>query len=308
MSRDNTWLLLVLVLLGAGWGATMPLSKIAVSTGHQPLGLVFWQLAIAVVILGAITLCQGRRLPVGPAQLRMYVVIALLGTILPNSASYAAAVHLPAGLLSIIISLVPMFAFPIALVMGLEGFSLRRFLGLLCGMCAVLLIVGPDASLPERAMIAFIPLAMIAPFFYGLEGNVVARWGTAGVGPVRLLLGSSVVGVLIAGPLAALTGQWVTPWAAPGAPEAALAASSVIHAVVYAIYVWLVGRAGAVFAAQVSYLVTGFGVVWAMLFLGERYSLWLWAALALMFIGLTLVQPKRPAPVETAGKGRDDRP
>mgnify|MGYP000559028898 CR=1 FL=1 len=30
----------------------------------------------------------------------------------------------------------------IALVMGLEGFSLRRFLGLLCGMCAVLLIAG----------------------------------------------------------------------------------------------------------------------------------------------------------------------
>jgi drug/metabolite transporter (DMT)-like permease len=39
--------------------------------------------------------------------------------------------------------------------------------------------------------------------------------------------------------------------------------------VVYAGYVWLVGRAGAVFAAQVAYLVTLFGVFWAMLILGE---------------------------------------
>ncbi|MDU8942296.1 DMT family transporter [Ovoidimarina sediminis] len=307
MSRETFGLFLVLVLLGAGWGSTMPLSKIVVSTGHQPLGLVFWQLFIAVLILGAITFFQGKTLPMGLAQIRMYTVIALLGTILPNSASYAAAVHLPAGLLSIIISLVPMFAFPIALVMGLERFSLRRFAGLMCGVGAVILIVGPEASLPERAMIAFIPLAMIAPFFYGLEGNVVARWGTAGVGPVRLLLGASVVGVILAAPLAVLSGHWVNPFAAPGAPEAALAASSVIHAVIYAVYVWLLGRAGAVFAAQVAYLVTGFGVVWAMVLLGERYSAWLWAALALMFVGLTLVQPKRPVPVETAPDRRDDR-
>jgi drug/metabolite transporter (DMT)-like permease len=30
-----------------------------------------------------------------------------------------------------------------------------------------------------------------------------------------------------------------------------------------------------------------------MLFYGERHSPWVWAALALMFAGLTLVKPKR---------------
>ena len=69
-------------------------------------------------------------------------------------------------------------------------------------------------------------------------------------------------------------------------------ASAVIHGLVYTGYVWIIGRAGAVFAAQVSYLVMGFGVVWAMLFLGERYSLWVWAAFAVMLIGLALVQPR----------------
>jgi drug/metabolite transporter (DMT)-like permease len=38
--------------------------------------------------------------------------------------------------------------------------------------------------------------------------------------------------------------------------------------------------------------VTGFGVLWSILFLGERYSGWLWAALALMLLGLFFVQPR----------------
>jgi len=47
-----------------------------------------------------------------------------------------------------------------------------------------------------------------------------------------------------------------------------------------------------VFSSQVSYLVTGWGIVWSMLFLGERYSLWVWAAFALMITGILLVRPR----------------
>jgi drug/metabolite transporter (DMT)-like permease len=53
-----------------------------------------------------------------------------------------------------------------------------------------------------------------------------------------------------------------------------------------------VGRAGSVFAAQVSYLVTGFGVVWAMLILNESYGSSFWYAFCLMLVGLFLVQPR----------------
>ena len=68
----------------------------------------------------------------------------------------------------------------------------------------------------------------------------------------------------------------------------------------------MVGRAGAVFAAQASYLVTGFGVIWAMLLLGERYSGWVWAAMALMFAGLFMVQPRRSLVLVSGGKAVQD--
>jgi drug/metabolite transporter (DMT)-like permease len=291
---------LALLLMGAGWGVTAPLSKLAVSTGHQPLGLVFWQMFVAALLLGAIVWARGGRLRLGRRQVVLYVAIALLGTIFPNSASYRAAAHLPAGVMSIVIAMVPMFAFPIALALGLDRFSLARLLGLCLGLGGVALLVGPEASLPERAMVAFIPLALIAPFFYGIEGNFVAKFGTAGLDPIAVLFGASVFGAAFSLPLALGFGQWVNPLAQPGLAEAALLASALIHALVYSAYVWMVGRAGAVFAAQVAYLVTIFGVGWSMLLLGEAYSAYIWGALGLMLAGMFLVQPRDP---EEFGRG-----
>lgn len=291
MSR-NLGPMFALLIIGAGWGITSPLSKIAVSTGHQPLGLVFWQMVIGAVLLGAIVFVRGGRLALGRRQITLYLAIAFLGTILPNTASYRAAAHLPAGVMSIVIAMVPMFAFPIALALGQDRFSIARVVGLGLGLGGVALLVGPEASLPDRAMVAFIPLALIAPFFYGLEGNFVGKFGTAGLDPIEVLFGASVFGAVLSFPLALGFGHWLNPLGGFGAPESALVLSSIVHALVYAGYVWLVGRAGAVFAAQVSYLVTIFGVGWAMLILDEAYSGYIWGALGLMLLGMFLVQPR----------------
>ena len=299
---ERVWLIALLVLFGAGWGATQPLAKISVSEGYPHFGLIFWQLVISGMLLGVLVILRGRPLPFGRPQVVMYVVIALIGTVLPNAASFQAAVHLPAGILSILLSLVPIFAFPIAILMATDRFGWLRLLGLICGLAGVALIVGPDASLPERAMIAFVPLVLVAPIFYGLEGNVVAKFGTAGLDPIQLLCGASIIGAAIALPLALGTGHFIDPLPPWGRPDYALLAGSVIHAVVYCGYVWIVGRTGAVFAAQVSYLVTGFGIMWAMLLLDERYSVWIWGALALMFVGLFLVQPRRSSALVPAPK------
>lgn len=72
---------------------------------------------------------------------------------------------------------------------------------------------------------------------------------------------------------------------------AALVAAAVLNVVAYSGYVWLIGRAGAVFASLIAYLVTGFGVVFARLLLGETYSALVWASLALMVAAIALVQP-----------------
>lgn len=285
----------VLVILGCGWGLTMPLTKVAVSTGYQPLGLIFWQLLISVLVLGAVQLWRRRPLPISLKTLGFCAFIAIIGTLLPNSASYRAAAHLPAGILSIAVATVPMFAFPIALALRNDRMSGLRLFGLCLGLVGVALIALPEASLPDPAMSIWVAVALIGPICYGIEGNVVAKWGTAGLGPIQALLGASMIGLCVAGPLAWTGGVFITPAWPPASADLAMFGTGIIHAVVYTSYVWLVGRAGSVFAAQVAYLVTGFGVVWSMLLLGERYPPTVWAALLAMLAGLALVQPRRNA-------------
>ncbi|KAA9010215.1 DMT family transporter [Histidinibacterium aquaticum] len=310
--RETAGLLALLALLGAGWGLTTPLTKIAVRDGYGAVGLVFWQLALGAVVLGLVQLLRRRPLVlVSGRALAFGTLIALTGTILPNSASYQAANHLPAGIMAIAVSAVPMFAFPIALALGMDRLSALRVLGLALGLGGVALIALPEASLPAGAAAPWVLVALFAPFCYAVEGNVVARWGTAGMGPIQTLFAASVIGAILSAPLALATGQFITPRWPLGEADLALIALAVIHAVVYAGYVWLVGRAGSVFAAQVAYLVTGFGVLWSMLMLGERYATTVWLALALMLAGVALVQPRRrrplaPGPVPVKDRLRPD--
>ncbi|MEL6465013.1 MAG: DMT family transporter [Pseudomonadota bacterium] len=297
----------VLTLLGAGWGLTMPLTKIAVSTGYQHFGLLFWQMTIGAGVMTLIAITRRLHLPWGRAQLRVYIIIALIGSVLPNSASYQAAVYLPSGIMSILLSMIPIWAFPIALILALDRFEWRRFAGLIVGLAAVLLIVLPNANMSGNIPIFWVGVGLISGLFYAFEGNYVARWGTAGLDAVQVLWGASIVGAVIALPLALLSGQWIDPRPPYGTADIAQVISATMHVLVYAGYVWLVGRAGPVFAVQVSFLVTLFGVFWARLILDEAYAPTVWAALCLMLLGMFLVKPRTGRVEDSAALGDSAR-
>lgn len=282
----------ILVVLGIGWGGTQPLGKIAASTGHQPFGLILWQLVVCVLVLGALTLVRGKRLPLTGAALRFYTVVAVLGTLVPNYTFYLSVSHLPAGIMSIIIASIPLIAFPMALALGMDRFSLSRLGGLALGLAGVGVIALPGAALPDPAMAAWLPVAMVGPLFYAIEATYVARTGIGTMDAIQAMLGASVVGLVLCIPLALMTGQGFVPPLPLGRAEWALIASSALHSVLYATYVWLAARAGAVFASQTSYVVTVAGVFWAMLILGERLTSGIWIAAALMIGGLFLVRPR----------------
>lgn len=293
MKQGRLFYALFLTAIGVGWGATQPLGKIAASTGHQPFGLIFWQLVVCVVVLGAMTLIRRKGLPLHRAAVQFYVVVAFLGTLIPNFTFYLSVARLPAGVMSIIISTIPLIAFPIALALGMDRFSWRRIAGLLLGLFGVLLIALPKASLPDPAMAAFLPLAMVGPLFYALENTYVARYGLSGMDAVQAMFGASLVGLIFCVPLMLLMGHWFPMPLPPGRPELALIVGSAMHALLYASFVWIAARAGSVFASQSSYLTTVAGVVWAMLILGERFSPWVFAAGAVMLAGMALVQPRQ---------------
>ena len=112
------WLMLVLV--GAAWGLTLPLLRVAVSTGYQPLGLILWQNVIMAAMLLALLRLMGKPLPLAWRHLGLFTAVAFFGAILPGYFSFLTAADLPAGVRSIIIAIVPMFVLPMALLLGIE--------------------------------------------------------------------------------------------------------------------------------------------------------------------------------------------
>lgn len=197
--------------------------------------------------------------------------------------------------------MMPLFAFPIAPALGTDKFLARRTAGLGLCLLGLLLLVGPEASLPDPARAAWFPRAMVAPFFNGIVGTYVARFAMAGIEAPQALTGVLPLGAALALPWVRALGLRVDPRPPWGARETALVASSAIHAADGLGCAWLVRAAGAVLAGQTACLITLFGIARSMLLLGEAYSPFISSALAAMLAGIYLVQPRRERPGGKAG-------
>lgn len=288
----------ILLSCGAIWGATVPLMKISVSTGHQPMGLIFWQVCIVSIVLGAVVIWRRERVPLRLNHIGYYGLIGAIGTVIPSSVSYVVAAKLPAGVLGLLLATVPMFSLLIAVAIRSERFQARRMAGIALGVTAMMLLAIPEARLPGAGMALVLLLGLFAPLCYGMEGNIVERLAPANLSPLAVVFASSVIAIPVAGAIAWQSGTWVDltqPW---GAPEWALLGNSLGHAVAYTGYVALVALAGAVFSSQIAYVVTAGAILASLVFLGESYPASTWAAIAMMMGGLALVQPAKwtPAP------------
>jgi drug/metabolite transporter (DMT)-like permease len=286
----------MLIACGAAWGLTLPLIRMAALSGHRPFGILLWQQVVMAATCLVLVFVLGQRLPRAPRHLDLFAGVSVFGAVLPGYFTYQTAADIPAGVRAILIAIAPMCVLIMAIGLRFEQPEARRALGVLLGAAAIVLITLPGAGLTPHIGLVVILLALIAPVSYGVEANFLAWRGADGLHPFQLLFGASLVGIALSWPLAVATGQTVDLARGWGIAEWAIVAAGVLNAIAYAGYVWLVGAAGSVFASQIAYLVTGFGVIWSKLLLHESYSAWIWAAFALMLAGVALVQPRAAVP------------
>ena len=60
--KQNKIYYLALFLMGAAWGTVFPITKIAMSGGYNPFGIMVWQMVIGIIFMGAITLARRKKL------------------------------------------------------------------------------------------------------------------------------------------------------------------------------------------------------------------------------------------------------
>jgi len=296
-----------LLATGLSWGATVSLATLATADGHHPMSIALWNAGIGLVILSALLLLRGKRPPLDRRWLIFYAVTGLIGTAAPHTLTFFAADNLPAGPRAVVYALIPMMTLLGGVLIGLERARLKRFAGLLVGFLAVGLMIDPNfrAAGPDHVFWMLCALAAVA--CYAVENLYVAKRRPPHVDTPTMLWGVTFASTLWLAPALAAADLPILPPRAIDRDEIALIAMAALHLGAYGGLFFMIQRAGAVFASQVSYIVTPAGVLWGLVLLDESLSLRVALATGLVLIGLSLIRPNPIAPPATTAPSSPPR-
>jgi DNA-binding response OmpR family regulator/drug/metabolite transporter (DMT)-like permease len=289
----------LLLALGCLYGLLTPLSRIASFSDASAWLLAFWMNLLGAAMLLAIALPRFRKVAIGPRDWAFMAAAGVLGAV-GEVFLFSASASLPASTVVMILALDSFIVFAIAAAAGYEKGSLRRFLGLLLGGSAVLMIVVGGSQLSGDGKVIWYLVALAVPTVYALDYILIAARL-----PAHLDY-SLMAGIMMT--ISALTTLPLMLWSGDLAGTGEVIANGsllliillmgAITALANALTFALTKSAGAVFASQCSYATTFFGIAWSFVLLQEQLDLWAWAALVMVVLGLVIVGPRKAAEPE----------
>lgn len=281
------WILLA--LLSVAWGVAFMFQDMAVSDA-EPLTATAIRLVVAASIAWAAMRIAGERLPHDGRRLALIFLLGLAGNTMPFTLITWGQETVKSSVAGILVAIVPLVTLVLAhfFVKG-EHLTRRRGAGFALGFAGVVVLLGPEA---------------MADFSYGAEGvagyfYVLAGAICFGIAPVlaahlpetRPL--TAAAGVLIAAAATCVPAAFLfeSPVQWPGSGESwwgiAALAVAITPLATWA-YFRLVARAGPAFLSLFNYFNPLVAVVCGVLFLDESIRWTAFAALGLIFLGVTL--------------------
>jgi len=290
--------LALLFALGTLWGGITVMARVVALEGVPALGYAFWQTSGAGVILLLVCLARRRPPPMSLAHLRHYLIIGALGSAIPTANLFYALSKLPTGIVALVITTVPLITYLLSLAARLEGFDWRRAGGIVLGFAGALLVLLPEGSLPSPEMIPYVLLAFLSPFFYSCSSVYAIKFHPPAMDSMHVATGMMLSSCLMLLPASLATGTFHPMWHDFALADILILAHMFLAALTFHMYFVLLRRAGPVYFSQVAFIVTLVAVILGVALLGERHSLWIWAALALVFAGVALVNLRHRAQTE----------
>ena len=279
----------MLFTLGVCFALAVSLNRFAVDGGVPILPYVFWQSVGGGAALMLMAAALHRLPPVDFRHVRIFLSAGVLNLAFPSMLLAYLAAKVPASVLSLGLSLVPIMVYALALMLRQDRFHALRFGGILLGLAGVLLVLVPQASLPASGMAGWVALGLVPSLSYAVNAVLVARWRPQETGSVPLVGGMMLTSAGCLLVVMAVTGDW---WAfggsfgiGHGATIGAMANSCVSFYLVFEV----IRRAGPVIFSTVNYIATLSGMGFGMWFFDEAPSAYIWGAVVLMFAGLFLV-------------------
>lgn len=284
------------LLLGVGLAlaVTVNLSKVA-SVAGLPAPLFAFGLSLGSgLVLAAVSLARGGRIPADRRHLVYYAVTGFVSVAAPNYLGFEVARHAGAAYASVPYALSPLITYALAVMVGLDSPAWRRVVGVALGLAGTTAIalskmLGVNAAAPIWYVAALgLPLLVAT-------GNVyrTLRW-PAGTAPLALAAGMSLAGALWLAPVALTRTDGLAALATPFG-GGVMALQVLVSVLMNWLYFRLQQAAGPVYLSQIGYVAAGLGVALALVLFGEPVTPAMLAGMALVVAGVVLVTPRRTA-------------
>jgi len=291
MKMNNSHLVPFAMLLFAAaiYSMTFSLNRIAITEGIPVFAFVFWQ-GLGTALVTFVAAVATRQLPsLRHKDLRLYLLLGTFGTAVPYTLIVFVAPKVPAGAIGLGLTLVPILTYGIAVLFRIDRIRLLRIAGFLFGLAGVLLVLLPGQSLPEPGMAPWLLMAFGAPLCYSLSNVCIAILRPPEMRAIPLTCGVFACASIIMLPVMAVTENWWIFDATMTDGDWALIGNIVSIAIFFVVMFEIIRMAGPVFFSTYGYFGTLIGLGWAALYFGEVPSPWIWAAIAILFLGLFLV-------------------
>lgn len=283
-SRDWSMLL----LLGAIWGGSFFFASIAV-TEIQPLVLVLFRVAIASAALWIYVVA--RRIPLTPALPFAFTFfgLALLNNIVPFTLMFTGQTAIGAGLASVLNATTPFWTMLLAnALLTDEKLTTGRTVGVLLGVAGTAVMVGPGllANLggPVWAKFALVGTALS----YACAAIFARRFRS--LKPELVATGQLTASTVIMIPVVLLLYDPATLFSASaGVWAAVLALALLATAFAYILFFSVLASAGSTNTSLVTLIVPVSAILLGAVFLGERLELFEIAGMALIGVGLLVI-------------------
>lgn len=288
LDRFSPYLLLVLTVLF--WAGNFNLAR-AVNADIPPLALSFWRWATAGLILLPFAWQALRQaLPLLRAHWKLVAALALLGVTGFNSLVYMGLQTTTATNGVLIQTITPVLTVLLASLLLREHSSLRQWLGVVLSLSGVLVIVvRADAQVLRQLDFTSGDLWMLAAALDWALYTVLLRKLPEGLKGLPILGFTVLLGALAILPL--YLHESLTFHVMPVTPVSVL---SVLYVAVfpsllsYLFWNHATQRLGAGRTGQFSYLLPVFGILLAVLFLGEHFYTYHMLGALLVAVGLVM--------------------
>jgi len=283
------WLLLACLVVM--WGSTYLAIKIAL-TGFGTVTVVASRLVLATLVVLAIAVAAGTRLPRTRTEWKWMAWLAVIGNCLPFYFITWGTQHIDSSLAGILVAVMPLGVMVLAhFVIATERITPPKAAGFLLGFAGVVVLIGPD-TLRFAGSGALHVLGQLAVLTGALlySTNAVSARRMPPMDSISVSLATLLLATVLMVPAA----LWFE------APLSATPNAAAIWAVVYMgvfptavatiIYFRLIRLAGATFMSMTNYLSPCVAVLLGIVLLGERPGWNAFAGMVLILAGVGLTQ------------------